>query len=110
MPKFTVTAQRLAGFAVSTAKDGEDVKVLVRRYAHLLAKTNIPTAFISKALVLLHDDNMADIYVNDFAEIAGVRVTRDMKAGEAVSKADISEITFLKFPDIQITNKEQLFM
>jgi len=118
MPKFTIRCEALAGFAAETGKAGQDVAVLVRDsltsenpqfhvyIQHIsnlfFQRVNAHPAGIFKALIVLHKDNMADVYINDFPERARVRVTRNIAAGEKVFTKDISEIVELTFPDIQL--------
>ena len=73
-----------------------------------LSKVPIPVSMIERFLVLIHSDNTTDIYVNDFAELAKMRVNRDVAAGEPVFAEDLSDIAEVRFPDIEINRDDAI--
>ncbi len=120
MTKFTIKSSHLAGFVAEAKKPGEtEVEVQVKcslvtsdkpifhvwmkHISSLLLSTiPIPIPLIHKFLIILHKNDMADVYINDFKEIMRVRVKEAMKAGDIVTTNNISDITDLVFPDIDI--------
>lgn len=57
---------------------------------------------INRMLLLIHKDDSATLYINDFDEIARIKASRSIKAEETVFGSDISEITHVRFPSITI--------
>jgi len=126
MPKFTINSEPIAGFAAERAEAGQrDVKVLTKTklitsdnpmfHVHMkhisdifISKTKIPLVLINKLLILLHKDNTADIYINDFNEMVRVKVKESVKAGDAVYQSNISDISSLKFPSIAIKKDDAI--
>ena len=126
MPKFTINRQPIAGFAAEKAEAGQrDVKVLTKTklitsdnpmfHVHMkhisdlfISKTKVPIVLIHKLLIILHKDNTADIYINDFNEMVRVKVKEAVKAGEAVYRSNISDVAGLKFPDIEIKKDDAI--
>jgi hypothetical protein len=124
MPKFTIESSHLAGFVAEAKKPGEtEVKVQVKCnlvtsdkpifhvwMKHIsslfLAKVPIPIPLIHKFLIILHNNDMADIYINDFNEIMQVRVKESVKAGDIVTTNNISDLTGLYFPEIEIDKND----
>ncbi len=120
MTKFTIESTHLAGFVAETKKPGETVvevqvkcnlvtsdepifHIWMKNISILfLSKTPVPIPLIHKYLIVLHNNDIADIYINDFNEMARVRVKESMKAGDIVTTNNISDITDLNFPDIEI--------
>ncbi len=121
MTKFTVKGIKLDGFAKGDVKSGGMLEfvvkasitsddpafyVLVRQIDNLfLAKLNpalFPVNSIFKFLIVLHEDGIADIYINDFQESVLARLNKGVKKGEVVYRDNITDIKELRFPDINI--------
>src|SRR5436190_11568388 len=117
MTHFTTKAKRVDGFVAESVKAGEQPKIIIRgsftsddpRFYVLassisnlfLAELKIPTSAIVKFLIIQHEES-ADIYINDFIELATVQVNRDVQAGEEIYTKDISNITRVNFAGIDI--------
>lgn len=124
MPHFKINSENIVGFAAEksdvgsteakicvkapfiTSDDHEFVLLLTQTTKVFLNKTKFPTDYICKFLIVLHKNNIADIYINDFIEQFRAKVKRNVKKGEGIFLHDISNITDLKFPDIQIKNDD----
>lgn len=63
---------------------------------------------VSRYLIVIHPDNNADFYSDDFQMVANVRPNRDIQAGEVVYAKDISDIAEVTFPDIKIEPNDQV--
>lgn len=68
----------------------------------------IPITHIYCYLIVLHSNNEADIYINDFSEIQQIRINRNVKKGEAVKSSDIDDITEVSFPEIEVKEDDAL--
>lgn len=126
MPKFTITSSHMMGFAAEKAEAGkENVKIItkcklatsdepvfhvwMRHISSLyLQNSTVPIPSIHKFLIVLHPDDTADVYINDFAETAMIKPTRDIQAGEKVYVSDIADITGSSFPDIEIKTDDAI--
>lgn len=125
MTKFTIKTGRLIGFATEKAESGQQARILVKNKLltsdspifHIymqqissifLLKTKIPLVLMHKFLILLHNDNTADIYINDFPELAKVKVKNSTKAGEKIYRNNVSDISDLRFSDIKIKEDDAI--
>ena len=123
MPYFRVKSEKLVGFAVendnqggvlvqengSLTSESSVFHLFVRNiYNVFLSKVNFPPSLINKLLVILHEDDFADIYINDFKEEARVKAARNLNKGEIVFIKDISDITDIRFPGINIAENDAI--
>lgn len=123
MPNFRIKSDRIVRFAVD--KDDVGGVEVFEKYSltsesplfHLfsqhstnifLSKIKIPPEIVYNLLIVLHDDDIADIFVNDFKEEAWVKPTRNVAKGELVYKKDIADISHIRFPDINITPSDSI--
>ena len=116
--------QDLAGFAMENKQGGETIKVLTRdlltsddqefyRYSEhfsnvFLSKVGVLIDRVHQFLVIIHKNLSADLYVNDINISFEIRVKRDVKAGEAITRDDIVDIKKAKFPDIKIDKTDKV--
>lgn len=116
----------IAGFAVHSAADGETVKVQVKDwatsesplfyvYAEQLANLIFPHLgipnfrdIVNSFLCLIHPDDSADFYAQDFKVVAKIKINRPVEKGEPVYAKDITEIAELRFPDITINREDKV--
>jgi hypothetical protein len=75
-----------------------------------LSKLPVNPLAIHKFLILLHEDDTGDVYINDFNETALVKFKEphDLKIGDRVPLKNISDIEELRFPDIKIHPKDAI--
>jgi hypothetical protein len=117
---------RIDGFAISSAKSGEKVKVQIKGietsesnmffvFSEQISKIVFPKTGIlnlyddiNRYLIIIHPDHTADFYGQDLKVQATVKPTRDIKAGEVLFTKDISEISNVAFPDIKINPDDQI--
>lgn len=117
---------KLDGFAVSSAAPGEKVKIQVKDwvtsesplfyvYAEQIGSVIFPkldnTNFrntVNYYLAVIHPDNTADVYAQDFRVIAKIKPNRLLKKGEPVYAKDITEIAEVRFPDISINPDDRI--
>ena len=113
-----IKTQHLMGFAMESVKKEDKIKVLtegsltsndsefniyINQIINLfLSKAGIDYNFVNKFFIVLHKNDIADLYVNDFQEIINVKVNRNISKGEKVYQKDVSSIKEIKFPDIKI--------
>lgn len=119
MPKYTIKSSHLAGFVAAEIKANEHGWVLqrcplatsdepqfhvwMRHISGLFfSKLPIPLPLIHRFLIVLHADDNADIYINDFNEMAQVKVVQGVAAGSPVYLNNISDVNAVTFPDIEI--------
>lgn len=119
MLKYTITTPPVAGFVAEEIKAGEQGLIItkcplatsdmpqfhvwMRHITSLfLAKSPVPVPVIHRFLILLHADNNADVFINDFKELMQVRVVESVAAGSPVFVNNISDINEVVFPDIEI--------
>lgn len=114
----------LAGFSVENVPAGGMAKVLVKGsftsdekefYTYMKQITNL---FLNKAglfvnqisyfLIILHADHSADIYINDFTVLQKIRIKRSVKAGERVGIDNVADMDEITFPDILITDTDNI--
>lgn len=123
---FKINEIKIGGFAVSSAKPGEIVRVEVKGsatsemprfyiYAEqisniVFSKINTPDLYdaINQYLIVIHPDNSADFYLQDFEILASIKPNRDVKAGEAIYAKDIIDIKEITFPGININSNDQV--
>ena len=123
--KFAIETDRLAGFAAESTEGSQKIKVLVKTpfitsddptfYVYIiqisnmfLAKKGILSDFVYKLLIILHENNVADVYINDFREIIRAKVNKNIKKGEVVYIQNLTDITDLQFPDIKIQSTDAI--
>lgn len=124
MPIFQIKTSNIIGFvAESTQPGATHVKVcskialmtsedpgfymLMEQIARIfLSAIPLSIDHIFKFLVVLHNDLLADIYVNDFPETLKVKVKRPVQKGEMIYVSDIDDIAALQFPNIQIRESD----
>jgi hypothetical protein len=70
--------------------------------------STLVTDHINRALVVVHQDKTAHLYVNDFIEIASIKAKRAINAGESVFLSDIDDIAEVTFPDVPITSTDKV--
>ncbi|MGE3341789.1 MAG: hypothetical protein AB7L71_00015 [Vicinamibacterales bacterium] len=119
MPKFTIKSSHLAGFVAEEIKPNErgwvitkcplatsdmpQFHVWMRHIGGLFfSKMPVPLPLIHRFLIVLHSDDNADVYINDFSELAQVRVVEGVAAGSPVYLNNVSDINEVTFPDIEI--------
>lgn len=119
MPRFELPEHNIAGFTAEDAPKGTtSVKIIAAQKAifsdnpifHVymaqierifLAPLKLQAEGVYKLLIVLQKERTV-VYVNDFQELIDAKATRNLKAGEGVTKNDISDIRAVKFPDIEI--------
>ena len=117
---------KLDGFAVSSALRGETVKIQVKDwatsespfffvYAEQIANLIFPKLGtvnlrdeMDTYLAVIHMDNSADVYMQDFATVAKVKVNRSVKAGEPIYPKDIDNLAEVRFPGIPIKSDDRI--
>ena len=127
MPQYKIDPkdnQLVAGFIVQNTKAGEKAPVLMRAFVfsdqkefydyidHLsklyLNKLGILINTVSTFLIVVHEDLSADVYVNDFKVAVEFRSKRVADAGELMRTSDIVDILSLKFPGIQLAERDSI--
>jgi hypothetical protein len=121
-----VTDIELDGFVMTSAAPGENVEVQVKDwatsdspffyiYAEQIANIIFPKLgilnfrdFVNRYLVVIHPDNTADVYGDDFAMTAKIRPTRSLSAREIIYVRDIGDIAEVRFPEIQIERNDKM--
>lgn len=110
---------RLDGFATTAVGAGEPARIRMKDlatseasvfyiYAEQIANLIFPKVGVSKDevdryLVVLHEDDTADVFVQDFPTVAEVRVNRSVRDSEPIFDVDVTEIEGVRFPGAQIT-------
>jgi hypothetical protein len=118
--KKTIEEVNLAGFAITSAAAGQPINIQVKDsvtsdsplfygYAEQIANILAPKlghpffrSQVNYYLVLIHPDNTADVYWDDFKVVAQIKVNRTISAGALVEAASIDDIEEVRFPDITI--------
>lgn len=124
MKQFKAAGIQLGGFAAESVNAGDQIRVLVKAhvtsdnsifflYAEqiasiLFSKINVSKDIVDRMLVVIHEDNSADVYLNDFQESLRVKVNKDIAAGEAVYASSIDDIAEVRFPDIKIQSTDRI--
>jgi|GEM_PF-2197579 len=117
---------KLDGFAISSAAKGETVRVATKDWATselplfyiyaeqigriIFPKLNILNFrdVVNNCLIIIHPDNTADVYDQDFKIILRIKPNRSIKKGELVHGKDVAEITEVHFPDIAINPNDKV--
>ncbi|RPI19468.1 MAG: hypothetical protein EHM58_01275 [Ignavibacteriae bacterium] len=119
MITYSLDTTHFIGFAAEKSEPGKKVKIITKCklmtsdkpvfhvwMRHItgifLQQSPVLVTSISKFLILIHSNDKADVYINDFEETSLAKVTRNIKAGEQVYVSDISDISDIKFPDIDV--------
>lgn len=116
-PKIITTAP-FAGFAIGAAEEGQEVRILRRASLtaddprfymfvnqiddDFLTKAGIVGDSITKFFIVQRPDKTAEVYT-EYGIIIEAQVNRDLKKGEPVYLADLSDIHAFKVEDIEIT-------
>ncbi len=125
MTTFTIKTGHLAGFALEdikpTAKgalltkcslatsDEPRFHIWMRHITEsFFSKSPVPVPIIHRFLIILHSDDNADVYVNDFNEVVKVRVVKGAPAGSLLSLNDISDIADITFPNLDIKSDDAI--
>jgi hypothetical protein len=119
-----ISEVQLDGFTVRSVSQGELADMVTRDlatsesprffvYAEQIANLIFPKLGVSndkvdRYLMVLHPDNTADVYLQDFKTVARARLNRPMQAGEAIFRADITEIDEVRFPDSEIVRGDRM--
>lgn len=128
---FRINEIKLSAFALSSAEAGETVKFAIREqristeplfYVYSIQLFNIAISKvkestgkiiisdnINRALLIIHKDDTAKLYINDFNESIEIQSTRMIKAGEPIFLPDISDIRSVDFPGIDIDPTDKVF-
>lgn len=121
---------KLNGFSASSAEPGEELKIaviehristeplfyvyaiqifdLIIKKAREDAGKVIISDRINSLLLIIHKDDTAKIYLNDFEETTTIKATRNIRAGEALFVSDISDIQSVDFPGIDIVPTDRV--
>ena len=115
--------QDISGFAASNYLGGEEAKLLVRAYFdsdepdfHKYIK-RILSLFLQKPyfsdnvnniLILRHEDDSGDIYINNVPISIEIMSKKDLKGGEPVSENDIADVSKVHFENISIKQKDKI--
>jgi hypothetical protein len=112
-----------AGYSVSTARGGENVKVSVIEFtssedgdlfvsrlegfpSQIIAKlplnAKLRESQVDNLLVIIRQDNTATVYINELNIAMRTRVNRSVGKGEPIFKNDIVDIDEIKFDGIEI--------
>lgn len=116
--------KNLGGFATENVGPGGTAKILARatltsdepefyKYTEQLANIFLTPAgvFINAVhqfLVVRHQDQSADVYVNDFPATLQMRLKGEVKKGAVITHGDIADIHRLRFPDIVIERTDKV--
>lgn len=129
MTKFNFTDLEIGGFAMSSGYAGEQIKVLVRASLtsdealfHLFLKgidgvirhhtqkqgVSINFNYVNQFLLVIHENNTADLYCNDIGMLAEMMPKRDVAKGEPIFKSDIADIRRFRFADITLQTSDKV--
>jgi len=121
---------RLGGIAISNAKAGEELMVLVRAlltsderefHQYMESIGNMISAKAREAgvilsldsllglLLVIHKDETAELYLNNVGMSVEILAKRSIKAGEVVYGKDIADIRRLKYQDITFVPTDKVF-
>lgn len=117
-------SEDIAGFAVTNARDGEEVEIANRgaltsdteefyRYVNVFSNTflapkGIPVGSVNQFLAVMHQDKTTDVYVNDVEVQAEMKTTRAVEEGQLITLNMISDVRRLKFPNVSITETDKV--
>jgi hypothetical protein len=112
-----------AGYALSTAKPGEMVKISTREFCssedgdHFIRRLEgipsdilgkLPTEFgfrpssVDHLLAVIRQDKTATIYVNELKILGLMQAKRDVKQGDLVFSNDIADLKAIRFADVEV--------
>ncbi len=74
----------------------------------LFNKVGIFPNAVYQFLILIHEDLSADLYINDFPVNIEIMAKRNMKKMTLVAQGDIADIRRLRFPNIEIVEKDKV--
>lgn len=74
----------------------------------ILLNKHVPIDAVNVFLALLHQDQTADVYVNDIAIVLLIHAKRSFLKGEAVRVSDIADIKALRFPQVKIAETDNI--
>lgn len=114
----------LTGFSMANMKEGQFGWVLTKAavnssqpefYLYIEQISNIflgriavsPDSVI-RFVIVIHSDQTADLYINDFATAVEIMLKRDVVAGEGISLQDIADVKGMRFPDIAIKETDKI--
>lgn len=80
-----------------------------RLLAHHFRNTGIRAGKANIALLVIHEDKSADLWIDSVAVIMRAIVKRDLSAGEAIFDSDITDVTHLEFPDVTLKPTDRIF-
>lgn len=116
--------QGIGGFSLTNVKKGNYFWLLTRattnsdepefyKYIEQLStsffnKVGVSPNAVYQFLILIHKDLSADLYVNDFPVAVEIRIKRDVKKFEVITRGDIADIRRLKFPNIEIVETDKV--
>ena len=119
-----ITDVSLDGFTAHSVTEGETVDIINRAFATsdsamfyvfaeqianlIFPKLEVSTDEIDRYLMVLHPDDVADVYLQDLQPQARVRVSRALAAGDLVRRNDLSTIEDVQFPNIPIVEGDRL--
>ena len=118
-PTFSVK-QDIEGFAVKDVNPGEMVPISTSGFymsndmMFYIISNNICKLYgldlskINKLLILIHSDEISDIYLNDFHIDIYALLKRDLPIGESVEKKDFLSIGRIEFPGINILPTDKI--
>jgi hypothetical protein len=115
---------RVDGFAATAAVKGQTVKIIQSMmitsdkplfyvYATQILRLASqhwaePLPPIDRLLVLIHENESADVYVNNFQILVKATVTRTVEAGEPLYRGDLSTINEVHFPSVDINQRDKI--
>ncbi len=115
--------KRFIGSALENAASGEDVPVChrailtsdderfhgyLRRISEIFLRKNLSLVTIYRFLVVIHKDQSADVYVNDFFRVMAVAVKQTVDVAEIVEKNNTADIREVSFPKIEIQETDSV--
>lgn len=116
--------ERLAGFAGEHIPAEAQGPIITRAFMHsgqslfhkvinqfftiFLGDRFIPSE-VHSFLVIIHDNQTADVYVNDIPATIQILAKRDLQAFTIVRHQDIADITELRFPGIEVRPTDCIF-
>jgi hypothetical protein len=119
-----ITEVQLDGFTARSISEGELADMITRDlatsdssrffvYAEQIANIIFPKLEVSndkidRYLMVLHPDDTADVYLQDFKTVARAQLNRPMQAGEVIFRADVTDIDEVCFPDSAINRGDRL--
>ncbi len=127
MTKINLTKEvKISGFVTENVpKGGAIVKLVTRNsmtsdelnfYKYIEQISNIFLGqigginYISNFLALVHEDNTAEVHINDLGILLNISPKRDIKKGEAITRNDIADIKSLKFKNINIKETDKIIV